>query len=37
MVDTREAQIATTIEQQELQQLPSENRDVYSLVATVPG
>ena len=37
MVDTREAQIATTIGQQELQQLPSENRDVYSLVATVPG
>jgi hypothetical protein len=37
MVDTREAQIATTIEQQELQQLPSLNRDVYSLVSTVPG
>ena len=37
MVDTREAQIATTIDQQQLQQLPSENRDVYSLVATVPG
>ncbi|HEX5283274.1 MAG TPA: TonB-dependent receptor [Bryocella sp.] len=37
MVDTREAQIATTIEQQELQELPSLNRDVYSLVATVPG
>jgi hypothetical protein len=37
MVDTREAQVATTIQQQELQQLPSENRDVYSLVATVPG
>lgn len=37
MVDTREAQISTTIEQRELQQLPSLNRDVYSLVATVPG
>jgi hypothetical protein len=37
MVDTREAQIATTIEQRELQELPSLNRDVYSLVATVPG
>jgi hypothetical protein len=37
MVDTREAQIATTIGQRELQQLPSLNRDVYSLVATVPG
>jgi hypothetical protein len=37
MVDTREAQIATTIGQEELQQLPSVNRDVYSLVATVPG
>lgn len=37
MVDTREAQIATTIEQSELQELPSLNRDVYSLVATVPG
>ena len=37
MVDTREAQIATTIGQQQLQDLPSENRDVYSLVATVPG
>ena len=37
MVDTREAQIATTIGQQQLQELPSENRDVYSLVATVPG
>jgi hypothetical protein len=36
-VDTREAQIATTIEQKELQELPSLNRDVYSLVATVPG
>lgn len=37
MVDTREAQIATTIEQKELQELPSLNRDVYSLVTTVPG
>jgi hypothetical protein len=37
MVDTRGAQIATTIGQEELQQLPSVNRDVYSLVATVPG
>ena len=37
MVDTREAQIASTIEQRELQQLPSVNRDVYSLVTTVPG
>lgn len=37
MVDTREAQVATTIEQKELQELPSLNRDVYSLVATVPG
>ena len=37
MVDTRESQIATTIGQRELQQLPSLNRDVYSLVSTVPG
>ena len=37
MVDTREAQIATTIGQRELQQLPSLNRDVYSLLETVPG
>jgi hypothetical protein len=37
MVDTREAQIATTIEQQELQQLPTQDRDVYGLVMTVPG
>ena len=37
MVDTREAQIGTTIGQQELQQLPIQDRDVYSLVQTVPG
>ena len=37
MVDTREAQIATTIDQRQLQELPSLNRDAYSLVATVPG
>jgi hypothetical protein len=37
MVDTRESQIATTIGQQELQQLPTLNRNVYALVQTVPG
>lgn len=37
MVDTREAQIATTIGQQQLQELPSQDRDVYGLVQTVPG
>ncbi len=37
MVDTRESQIAETIGQKRLQQLPSVNRDVYSLVQTVPG
>ncbi len=37
LVDTREAQIATTIDQKQLEELPSLNRDAYSLVTTVPG
>ena len=37
MVDTRESQIAETIGQKRLQELPSVNRDVYSLLQTIPG
>lgn len=37
MVDTREAQVAETIPQQQLQELPDLNRSVYDLALTVPG
>ena len=37
LVDTREAQLGTTIEQSKIENLPTLNRDVYSLVTTTPG
>lgn len=37
LVDTREAQLGTTIEQSKIEDLPTLNRDVYSLLTTTPG
>jgi hypothetical protein len=37
MVDTRESQLAETIEQARFQSLPTINRSTYDLVQTVPG
>ena len=37
MVDTREAQIGETINEQRIEELPTLNRDPYSLLITVPG
>jgi hypothetical protein len=37
LVDTREAQLAETIDQNKIENLPIDNRDAYSLVATTPG
>ncbi|HEY3838064.1 MAG TPA: TonB-dependent receptor [Bryobacteraceae bacterium] len=37
LVDTREAQIGETIDQNKIENLPTRNRDVYSLVTTTPG
>ena len=37
LVDTREAQIGETIDQNKIENLPTQDRDVYSLVTTTPG
>ena len=37
LVDTREAQLAETIDQNKLENLPTLNRDAYSLMTTTPG
>jgi Carboxypeptidase regulatory-like domain len=37
LVDTREAQIGETINEQRIEELPTLNRDPYSLLITVPG
>ncbi|MES2391111.1 MAG: carboxypeptidase regulatory-like domain-containing protein [Acidobacteriota bacterium] len=37
MVDTRESQIGETINEQRIEELPTLNRDPYSLLITVPG
>ncbi|MFC6646898.1 carboxypeptidase regulatory-like domain-containing protein [Granulicella cerasi] len=37
LVDTREAQVASTIEREDIEYLPSVDRNAYSLLATVPG
>ena len=37
MVDTRESQIGETINEQKIEELPTLNRDPYSLLITVPG
>ena len=37
LVDTHEAQIATTIDQKTVQDLPSINRDAYQLLTITPG
>jgi hypothetical protein len=37
LVDTREAQLAETIDQKQIQDLPLVNRDPYDLVQLVPG
>jgi Carboxypeptidase regulatory-like domain/TonB-dependent Receptor Plug Domain len=37
MVDTREAQVAGTIDQQRIEDLPSVNRNAYGLLKIVPG
>ena len=37
LVDTREAQIGETISEQRIEELPTLNRDPYSLLITVPG
>ncbi len=37
LVDTREAQLGETIDQNKIENLPTLNRDVYSLVTTTPG
>lgn len=37
LVDTREAQLGETIEQDKVENLPTLNRDVLSLVTTTPG
>ena len=37
LVDTREAQIGETIEQDKIENLPIQDRDTYSLLTTVPG
>jgi len=37
LVDTREAQVGETIDQNKIENLPTQNRDVYSLVTTTPG
>jgi hypothetical protein len=37
LVDTREAQLAETIDQKQIQELPLVNRDPYDLVQLVPG
>ena len=37
LVDTREAQIGETIDQNKLENLPTLNRDAYSLLTTTPG
>ena len=37
LVDTREAQLGETIDQEKIENLPTLNRDVYSLVLTTPG
>ena len=37
LVDTRESQIATTIDQKRIQDLPSVNRNAYELLTITPG
>ena len=37
LIDTREAQLGETIDQNKIENLPTLNRDVYSLVLTTPG
>ena len=37
LVDTREAQLGETIDQDKIENLPVEDRDSYSLLTTVPG
>ncbi len=37
LVDTREAQLGETIDQNKIENLPTLNRDAYSLVTTTPG